>query len=158
MRKVFFRLYHSVPIRLSSVKMASVISNNRGISDVTQSVPTTNRPLSRNPRASLYSLDEQQKNDTLVSMQELIPTQIGSSLEVESGIILKLLDIASCLSAEKHARKPCVTVTLDDLIFENKVKAGDIVHFTAKVGCVVQIHTYLCTLIYIVSGLSCIHY
>ena len=113
--------------------MASVIPNNRGISDVTQSVPITNRPLSRNPRASLNSLDEQQKNDTLVSMQELIPTQIGSSLEVEAGIILKLLDIASCLSAEKHARKPCVTVTLDDLIFENKVKAGDIVHFTAKV-------------------------
>ena len=100
------------------------------ISEVTQSVPT--RPLSRNPRGSLSCLDEQ-RNETLVSMQELIPSQAGSAIEVEAGIILKLLDIASCLSAEKHARNPCVTVTLDDLIFENKVKPGDIVHFTAKV-------------------------
>ncbi|KAI6659054.1 Acyl-coenzyme A thioesterase 11 [Oopsacas minuta] len=115
--------------------MASELSHNKGISDVTHSVPTTStRILSRNPHSSLSSLDDHQKNDTLVSMQELIPTQVGSNLEVEAGIILKLLDIASCLSAEKHARKPCVTVTLDDLIFENTVKAGDIVHFTAKVS------------------------
>ena len=100
--------------------------HNHGISNVTQSVPT--RPLSHGS----LSLDEQ-KNDTLVSMQELIPSHAGSPIEVESGIILKLLDIASCLSAEKHARKPCVTVTLDDLIFENKVNPGDIVLFTAKV-------------------------
>ena len=108
-------------------------SHNHGTCDVTQSVPT--RPLSRNPYSSLSSLEEQ-KNDTLVSMQELIPSQASSPVEVEAGIILKLLDIASCLSAEKHARKPCVTVTLDDLIFENKVNPGDIVHFTAKVGAI----------------------
>ena len=117
--------------------MAST-SNDSSLNNVTQTLPiiTPPRGIPRNPLSSLSSQSEefQPKNDTLVSLQELIPAQIGSGVDVEAGVILKLLDIASCLSAEKHAKHPCVTVTLDDLIFENKINPGDIVHFTAKVG------------------------
>lgn len=101
------------------------------ISDVTQSMPT----ISNVSLTKQYSLPGNTKNDTLVTFQEFIHVQEGSrNSEVQVGHILRLLDICSCLSAEKHAKKPCVTVTLDDLIFENKINPGDIVHFAAKVS------------------------
>ncbi|XP_064392376.1 acetyl-coenzyme A thioesterase-like [Halichondria panicea] len=50
------------------------------------------------------------------------------------GHLLRWMDVAACLSAEKHARVPCVTVSIDDIIFNSSVSVGHVVILKALVN------------------------
>lgn len=50
------------------------------------------------------------------------------------GQLLKWVDISACLAAEKLAGRPCVTVSVDDLYFEEQVHLGEIICLKSKVN------------------------
>ncbi|XP_042191778.1 acyl-coenzyme A thioesterase 11 [Callorhinchus milii] len=80
-------------------------------------------------------MEEGYRNPTQVQMSQLIlpcHTQHGEELSV--GQLLKWMDITACLSAERHALCPCVTVSVDDIDFEHSLSVGQIVNIRAKVN------------------------
>uniref|UniRef100_H2YC71 HotDog ACOT-type domain-containing protein n=1 Tax=Ciona savignyi TaxID=51511 RepID=H2YC71_CIOSA len=68
------------------------------------------------------------------------PTQVVQSSHVnqhnilDGGQLLKWVDTCACLSAERLAGYPCVTVSVDDLYFENEVKLGEILNLRSQVN------------------------
>jgi len=72
---------------------------------------------------------------TKVSMNKIIqPIHVNTFDLLEGGQLLKWVDTCACLSAERLAAYPCVTVSVDDLYFEEKIKLGEILSFTAQVN------------------------
>ena len=53
---------------------------------------------------------------------------------LDVGHLLKWMDIAACLSAERHAKADAVTLSMDDVNFECAVPVGAIVRVVAKVN------------------------
>eukprot|EP00794_Sanderia_malayensis_P007088 gene7088-7888_t len=50
------------------------------------------------------------------------------------GQLLKWMDIVACLAAEKHAKVPCVTASVDDLHIEKSVNCGSVVNMQSRVN------------------------
>jgi acyl-CoA hydrolase len=51
---------------------------------------------------------------------------------VHGGWIMKLCDEAAGLAAMRHARRPCVTVAIDNMIFREPVRLGDLLTLRAE--------------------------
>lgn len=74
-------------------------------------------------------------NPTRVQMSQLIlPCHTHHDGELSVGQLLKWMDTTACLSAERHAHCPCVTVSVDDIDFEHSLRVGQIVNIRAKVN------------------------
>lgn len=77
------------------------------------------------------------KNPTEVEMNQLVlPTHTNERQEncLNGGQLLKWMDAAACLSAEKHAGTSCVTASMDELYFEQQIYVGQVVNLTARVN------------------------
>ncbi len=71
---------------------------------------------------------------TQTIMTELVlPNDTNTINNLRGGKILHWMDIASAISAGKHAEAVVVTVTVDQVSFQNPIKIGDVVTITAKV-------------------------
>ncbi|KAK4051196.1 hypothetical protein OIV83_003018 [Microbotryomycetes sp. JL201] len=53
---------------------------------------------------------------------------------VVSGALMKDIDVAAGIVAAKHAGGPCVTVSVDRVIFLQEIKVGDVVHLSSAVN------------------------
>ncbi|GIU97130.1 MAG: acyl-CoA thioesterase [Actinomycetota bacterium] len=53
---------------------------------------------------------------------------------VHGGVLMRLADTAAALAAAKHAGGPCVTVSVDQMVFREPVHVGDLVTFRASVN------------------------
>ncbi|XP_078074371.1 acyl-coenzyme A thioesterase 11-like [Mustelus asterias] len=74
-------------------------------------------------------------NPTEVKMCQLIlPCHANHRGELSAGQLLKWMDTTACLSAERHANCPCVTVSVDDIDFEHTISIGQVVNIKAKVN------------------------
>ncbi|XP_078249025.1 acyl-coenzyme A thioesterase 11 isoform X1 [Pogona vitticeps] len=115
-------------------------------------------PAGRAPRSALPKEGrpppamEGYRNATEVQMTQLVqPGHTNYRGELSVGQLLKWIDTAACLSAERHAGCPCVTASVDDIYFEhtirhlhmespgyscgrNKVCVGQVVNIKAKVN------------------------
>ena len=49
-----------------------------------------------------------------------------------AGDLLKAMDITACLAAEKHAKLPCVTLMMDDLVVNENLLHGQVLNVKAK--------------------------
>lgn len=77
------------------------------------------------------------KNPTEVEMNQLVlPTHTNERQEncLSGGQLLKWMDAAACLAAEKHARTSCVTASMDELYFAQQIYVGQVVNLTAHVN------------------------
>lgn len=71
---------------------------------------------------------------TKTIMTELVlPNDTNTINNLRGGKILHWMDICSAISAGKHAESVVVTVTVDQVSFQNPIKIGDVVTITAKV-------------------------
>ena len=71
---------------------------------------------------------------TKTIMTELVlPNDTNTINNLRGGKILHWMDIASAISAGKHAESVVVTVSVDQVSFQNPIKIGDVVTITAKV-------------------------
>ncbi|NXL62592.1 ACO11 thioesterase, partial [Chordeiles acutipennis] len=74
-------------------------------------------------------------NPTEVQMSQLVlPCHTNHRGELSTGQLLKWIDTAACLSAERHAGCPCVTASMDDIYFEHTISVGQVVNIKAKVN------------------------
>ena len=62
------------------------------------------------------------------------PNSANSLGNIHGGIIMKLCDEAGGMAASKHARRPCVTVTVDSMTFHSPVHIGNLVTVKAEVA------------------------
>jgi len=72
-----------------------------------------------------------------VEMNKLVlPTHTNERQEncLNGGELLKWMDAAACLAAEKHARASCVTASMDELYLEKQIYVGQVVNLTARVN------------------------
>ncbi|XP_077189745.1 acyl-coenzyme A thioesterase 11 isoform X2 [Paroedura picta] len=78
---------------------------------------------------------EGHRNATEVQMSQLVlPAHTNYHGELSIGQLLKWIDTAACLSAERHAGCPCVTASVDDIYFEHTISVGQVVNIKAKVN------------------------
>jgi acyl-CoA hydrolase len=63
----------------------------------------------------------------------VLPNDTNALQNLRGGKILHWMDIASAIAAGKHAQAIVVTVSVDQVSFENPIKIGDVVTIEAKV-------------------------
>uniref|UniRef100_A0A8D0H8K6 Acyl-coenzyme A thioesterase 11 n=1 Tax=Sphenodon punctatus TaxID=8508 RepID=A0A8D0H8K6_SPHPU len=75
------------------------------------------------------------RNPTEVQMSQMVlPCHTNHRGELSIGQLLKWIDTAACLSAERHAGCPCVTASVDDIYFEHTISMSQVVNIKAKVN------------------------
>ncbi|XP_017296376.1 acyl-coenzyme A thioesterase 11-like [Kryptolebias marmoratus] len=79
--------------------------------------------------------EEESVNPTEVRMSQIVMAcDCTHRLELSVGQLLKWMDSTACLSAERHAGSPCVTASMDDILFEHTISVGQVVNIRAKVN------------------------
>ncbi|MCB0355949.1 MAG: acyl-CoA thioesterase, partial [Bdellovibrionales bacterium] len=64
----------------------------------------------------------------------VLPTHTNSLETIFGGTIMSWIDIAAAISAQRHAQRPVVTASIDDLHFIAPVKSGWVVNLKASVN------------------------
>ncbi|KAM8930612.1 acyl-coenzyme A thioesterase 11 [Pelodytes ibericus] len=83
----------------------------------------------------MANCDEDLRNPTEVHMSQMVmPCHANHRGQLSSGQLLKWIDTAACLSAERHAGCPCVTASMDDIYFEHTIGVGQVVNLKTKVN------------------------
>ncbi|KAI1239630.1 hypothetical protein IHE44_0011050 [Lamprotornis superbus] len=67
-------------------------------------------------------------------MAAVLPAHAGPRGELGAGPLLRWMDAAACLAAEKHAGVSCVTASMDDIQFEEAARVGQIIAIKTKVN------------------------
>lgn len=74
-------------------------------------------------------------SESLVVMTELVlPNDTNVFGNLMGGRLMYWMDIASALSAQKHATAPVVTASVDNISFEAPILLGNVVYIEAKVS------------------------
>jgi len=63
-----------------------------------------------------------------------MPNMANNMGNVFGGVILSLVDRAAAVAATRHARKPCVTVSVDQVDFREPIYLGELVTARASVN------------------------
>jgi len=72
--------------------------------------------------------------DTRVRMTEIVmPNDTNPHGSVSGGRVMHLIDIAGAVAAMRHARRPVVTVSFDDVVFLAPVPVGHILLLDSQV-------------------------
>lgn len=66
-------------------------------------------------------------------MEMVLPNDTNAIHNLRGGKILHWMDICSAISAGRHAESVVVTVSVDQVSFDNPIKIGDVVHITSYV-------------------------
>nr|XP_021407508.1 acetyl-coenzyme A thioesterase isoform X1 [Lonchura striata domestica] len=64
----------------------------------------------------------------------VLPAHAGPRGQLGAGPLLRWVDAAACLAAEKHAGMSCVTASMDDIQFEEAARVGQIIVIRTKVN------------------------
>lgn len=74
-------------------------------------------------------------SSTHVTMyKECTSAFVDARAQLDVGVVLQWMDIAACLSAERHAQTNAVTLSMDDLHFDVPVQLGSTVRLDAQVN------------------------
>uniref|UniRef100_G1SNS0 Acyl-CoA thioesterase 12 n=1 Tax=Oryctolagus cuniculus TaxID=9986 RepID=G1SNS0_RABIT len=65
--------------------------------------------------------------------QAIQPAHADARGQLSAGQLLKWVDAAACLAAEKHAGVSCVTASVDDIQFKETARVGQVLTIKAKV-------------------------
>ncbi|XP_042640012.1 acyl-coenzyme A thioesterase 11 isoform X2 [Tyto alba] len=99
------------------------------------SLPRAQEPEERDEAPGAMASPSPTRNPTEVQMSQLVlPCHTNHRGELSTGQLLKWIDTAACLSAERHAGCPCVTASMDDIYFEHTISVGQVVNIKAKVN------------------------
>ncbi|KAM4722408.1 acyl-coenzyme A thioesterase 11 [Rhinophrynus dorsalis] len=83
----------------------------------------------------MANCSENPRNPTEVRMSQMVlPCHANHRGQLSTGQLLKWIDTAACLSAERHACCPCVTASMDDIYFERTISVGQVVNLKTKVN------------------------
>ncbi|GAA5956165.1 hypothetical protein JCM8115_001642 [Rhodotorula mucilaginosa] len=65
---------------------------------------------------------------------KLSPIECDQHGRVYGGELLKLVDVSAGLVAAKHARGPCLTISVDRVIFLQEIRVGDVISISSAVN------------------------
>ncbi|XP_040262915.1 acyl-coenzyme A thioesterase 11 isoform X1 [Bufo bufo] len=83
----------------------------------------------------MESRNKDVRNPTEVRMSQMVlPCHANHRGQLSTGQLLKWIDTAACLSAERHAGCPCVTASMDDIYLEHTISVGHVVNLKTKVN------------------------
>jgi acyl-CoA thioesterase 11 len=75
------------------------------------------------------------RNPTEVEVNKIISADVRErNRALLAGDLLKAMDITACLAAEKHAKMPCVTLIMDDLVVNDDLLNGQVLNVKAKLS------------------------
>jgi uncharacterized protein (TIGR00369 family) len=65
--------------------------------------------------------------------QLMLPEHANALGNVHGGVIMRMVDEAGAIAAMRHARMPCVTISIDSMTFRHPVQLGELLICTATV-------------------------
>ncbi|KWU46296.1 Thioesterase/thiol ester dehydrase-isomerase [Rhodotorula sp. JG-1b] len=65
---------------------------------------------------------------------KMSPIECDQQGRVYGGELLKLVDVSAGLVAAKHARGPCLTISVDRVIFLQEIRVGDVISISSAVN------------------------
>lgn len=81
------------------------------------------------------SLDPRSPELSASEITELMmPLHVNNVGNVFGGVLLSMVDKAAALAAMRHSRRPCVTVSIDRVEFQEAIYAGELVTCKAQVN------------------------
>lgn len=82
-------------------------------------------------------MDGKSVRDSRVTIAQVMnPQDANPSGNIHGGVIMKLIDTAAAVAANRHARCNSVTVSIDRLEFHHPVFVGDLLFFSAGLNMV----------------------
>jgi acyl-CoA hydrolase len=79
-------------------------------------------------------MESRKSSETLTMMTEIVlPNDTNVFGNLMGGRLMYWMDIAAAIAAQKHCNSPVVTVSVDNISFENPIKLSNTVHIEAKV-------------------------
>jgi len=64
----------------------------------------------------------------------MLPGDINNLGHIFGGVLLSMVDRAAAVTAMRHARQPCVTVSINQVDFKEPIYAGELVMCSARVN------------------------
>ena len=64
----------------------------------------------------------------------MMPGQVNNLGHVFGGVVLSMVDRAAAVTAMRHARQPCVTISMNRVDFKEPIYAGEVVTCAARVN------------------------
>lgn len=84
---------------------------------------------------ALADLEPRPVRESQAVMSELMLPHMANNLgHVFGGVILSLVDRVAAVAAIRHARRPCVTVAIDSVVFYEPIYLGELVTAKASVN------------------------
>ena len=74
------------------------------------------------------------KESSVIMTELVLPNDTNVFGNLMGGRLMYWMDIASALSAQKHANAPVVTASVDNISFEAPILLGNVVYIEAKVS------------------------
>ncbi len=64
----------------------------------------------------------------------MLPGDVNNLGHIFGGVLLSMVDRAAAVTAMRHARQPCVTVSINQVDFKEPIYAGELVTCSARVN------------------------
>ena len=71
---------------------------------------------------------------SVIMVQPMSPQDANPSGNVQGGVIMRLIDLAGGIVAQRHARRNAVTASVDRIDFLNPVYVGDVLSLQASIN------------------------
>ncbi len=79
--------------------------------------------------------DVRSPNDSASEISELMmPGDVNNLGQVFGGVVLSMVDRAAAVTAMRHARQPCVTISINQVDFKEPIYTGEFVTCSARVN------------------------
>jgi uncharacterized protein (TIGR00369 family) len=83
----------------------------------------------------------------LVLHQLMLPEHANAHGNVHGGVIMRMVDEAGAICAMRHARLPCVTISIDSMTFRQPVHLGELLICTANITWIgrssIEVHVHV---------------
>ncbi|HEY5956313.1 MAG TPA: acyl-CoA thioesterase [Polyangiaceae bacterium] len=73
------------------------------------------------------------KESAITLQQLMLPEHVNQLGVVHGGVVMKAIDEAGAICAMRHARRPCVTVSVDSIEFHLPVQVGQLLRCHARI-------------------------
>jgi uncharacterized protein (TIGR00369 family) len=95
-------------------------------------------PPGRNPPEADEEMSEEREahgpdKSTTEITELMMPGQVNNLGHVFGGVVLSMVDRAAAVTAMRHARQPCVTVSINRVDFKEPIYSGELVTCAARV-------------------------
>lgn len=74
------------------------------------------------------------KNSQVEMTQLVLPNDTNQLGNLLGGRLMEWMDIAAAISAQRHSNRVCVTAAVDDLVFHQPIRLGEVVTLRASVN------------------------